>query len=58
MVTWSKIQDHVDPSFMTKDMLMDMIDKLPHGADWSYRPVTLHGDLLAWSNSNSGIGTL
>jgi Plavaka transposase len=45
-VTRSKIQDHVDPSFMTKDMLMDTIDELPHGADWSYRPVTLHGDLL------------
>jgi hypothetical protein len=45
-VTRSKIQDRVDPSFMTKDMLMDTIDELPHGADWSYRPVTLHGDLL------------
>lgn len=46
MVTWSKIQDCVDPSFMTKDMLMDMINELPHGVDWSYQPVTLHGDLL------------
>jgi hypothetical protein len=31
---------------MTKDMLMDTIDELPRGVDWTYRPVTLHGDLL------------
>ena len=42
----SKIQNRVDPSFATKDILMDTIDELPHGVDWTYRPVTLHGDLL------------
>ena len=31
---------------MTKDMLIDIIDELPQGVDWSYQPVTLHGDLL------------
>ena len=42
----SKIQDHVDPSFMNKDMLIEAIDKLLHGVKWTYRPIHLNGDVL------------
>lgn len=40
-----QIQNRVDPSYASKDMLMDTIEELPRGVEWTYRPITLHGDL-------------
>lgn len=37
---------------MTKDMLLDTVDALPKGVNWTYQQVNLHGDLMDDAGKN------